>query len=114
MSRPVHPCVPLLSGVVAGSLVAALLQRRQGTATANGTSDKAVGEACSGAASFDVASYPPTVTPDSDYGIGDLPPLTEQQKDALVATAQALATRGKGILAADESVPTVRGQKRLR
>lgn len=38
----------------------------------------------------------------------DLPPLTEEQKAALASTAQALATRGKGILAADESTPTVR------
>lgn len=38
----------------------------------------------------------------------DLPPLSEELKDALSATAQALATRGKGILAADESTPTVR------
>lgn len=39
---------------------------------------------------------------------GALPPLSEEQKDALASTAQALATRGKGILAADESTPTVR------
>ncbi len=34
--------------------------------------------------------------------------LTADQKDALASTARALATRGKGILAADESTPTVR------
>lgn len=38
----------------------------------------------------------------------DVPPqLTEKEKEALAATAQALATRGKGILAADESTRTV-------
>ncbi|CAN0200053.1 unnamed protein product, partial [Laminaria digitata] len=37
----------------------------------------------------------------------DLPTLTDEEKDALASTAQALATRGKGILAADESTPTV-------
>lgn len=41
-------------------------------------------------------------------GSHDLPPLSEEQKDALASTAQALATRGRGILAADESTPTVR------
>lgn len=40
--------------------------------------------------------------------LGVPPHLTEQQKEALAATAQALATRGKGILAADESTRTVR------
>lgn len=38
----------------------------------------------------------------------DLPTLTDEEKAALASTAQALATRGKGILAADESTPTVR------
>ncbi|CAM9316515.1 unnamed protein product [Ectocarpus sp. 6 AP-2014] len=38
---------------------------------------------------------------------GALPSLSEEQKDALASTAQALATRGKGILAADESTPTI-------
>ncbi|CAM9294175.1 unnamed protein product [Sphacelaria rigidula] len=38
----------------------------------------------------------------------DVPPqLTEKEKEALAATAQALATRGKGILAADESTRTI-------
>ena len=40
--------------------------------------------------------------------LADLPPLTDEQKDALASTAQALSTRGKGILAADESISTVR------
>ncbi|CAM9501554.1 unnamed protein product [Pylaiella littoralis] len=40
-------------------------------------------------------------------GSHDLPPLSEEQKDALASTAQALATRGRGILAADESTPTI-------
>lgn len=39
--------------------------------------------------------------------VDQLPPLTDDQKDALAATAQTLATRGKGILAADESPRTV-------
>lgn len=43
----------------------------------------------------------------------DLPPLTAEQKDALSSTAKALATRGKGILAADESTPTVRAAFRV-
>eukprot|EP00904_Undaria_pinnatifida_P009402 jgi/Undpi1/5592/HiC_scaffold_2.g00868.m1 len=37
----------------------------------------------------------------------DLPSLSDEEKDALAATARALATRGKGILAADESTPTI-------
>lgn len=37
----------------------------------------------------------------------DLPPLTTEQKEALAETAQALSSRGRGILAADESNPTV-------
>lgn len=41
-------------------------------------------------------------------GCHDLPPLSEEERDALASTAQALATRGRGILAADESTPTVR------
>lgn len=97
--------MPLLSGVVAGFLIATLLQRRQCAATTDGTRDKALGTACSGGP--DDASYPPG-SPESDYGIGELPPLTDEQKEALAATAQDLATRGKGILAADESTPTVR------
>lgn len=45
---------------------------------------------------------------DDGGGCHDLPPLSEEQRDALASTAQALATRGRGILAADESTPTVR------
>lgn len=37
-----------------------------------------------------------------------LPPLSEEQRNSLASTAQALAARGKGILAADESTRTVR------
>lgn len=43
--------------------------------------------------------------------VDQLTPLTEEEKEELAATARALATRGKGILAADESTRTVRTKK---
>lgn len=91
MARSTHAYTAWIPGFVAGGLVALLLQRwqREGTKTCG---DRA------GAADTLV-----------EFGEdGALPPLSEEQKAGLASTAQALATRGKGILAADESTPTVR------
>lgn len=78
MARSTHAYTAWVPGFVAGGLLGLLLQRRQ--------------QELSKKSSIEF----------------DRPPLTEEQKDALASMAQALATRGKGILAADESTPTVR------
>lgn len=78
MARSTHAYTAWIPGFVAGGLLGLLLQRWQRELSKKGSTDI------------------------------DLPPLTEEQKAALASTAQALATRGKGILAADESTPTVR------
>lgn len=115
MARPVYYAL-LVQGFVAGCLATYLLQqqRRQPTAErATGAEDKpsAPGAgAGAGARTGAGAGADATASPGRDFDqlCQDLPPLTEDQKEALVATAQALATRGRGILAADESTPTVR------
>lgn len=72
----------------------------------NGADDKATAVAADARRS-DVTASKPARPPYGFEILDGLPPLTEEQKDALASTAQRLATRGKGILAADESTPTV-------
>lgn len=89
--------MPLIQGLAAGCIVTfLLLQQRQRTAVEDGATGRAAPERDATS-----ASAPPKPSCE------DLPQLTDDQKDALASTAQTLATRGKGILAADESTPTV-------
>lgn len=93
-----HSVVPCVQGIVVGCVLMFLLQRQRPPAAKNG----APGEKTASPSSSQPSDG---TTMMHDH---DLPSLSDEEKDALAATAQALATRGKGILAADESTPTVR------